>query len=66
MLAIHNYLTLAVFEISLNNCHHLWWFRFSLFDHGRAVRIVTIANACAYRDAVVHPTNTDSQAGNFF
>src|SRR5260370_38163338 len=42
MLAIHNYLTIAVFAISLDNCDHLWWFRFFFFDYGRVVRIVTI------------------------
>jgi len=42
MLAIHNYMALAVFAIPLDNSHHLWGFRLSFFDHGRAVRIVAI------------------------
>ena len=42
MLAIHNYLTLAVFAISLDNRDYLWRFRFFFFDYGRVVRIVTI------------------------
>jgi len=42
MLAIDDYSTLAVFAISLDNRDHLWGFRFAFFDHGRAVRIVTI------------------------
>jgi hypothetical protein len=42
MLAIHDYLALAVFAISLDDCDHLWGFRFSFFDHGSAVRIMRI------------------------
>jgi hypothetical protein len=42
MLAIHHYMALAVFAISLDKCDHLWAFRFSFFDRGRVpVRIVT-------------------------
>src|SRR6202040_2867196 len=33
-LAIDYYVTLAVFAISLDNCDHLWQFRFSFFDRG--------------------------------
>jgi hypothetical protein len=41
-LAIDYYVTLAVFAISLDNCDHLWEFRFSFFDRGCVpVRIVT-------------------------
>src|ERR1700737_3097296 len=41
-LAIEYYVTLAVFAISLDNCDHLWEFRFSFFDRGCGpVRIVT-------------------------
>jgi hypothetical protein len=35
MLAIDDYLALAVFAISLDDCDHLWGFRFSFFDRGR-------------------------------
>src|SRR5258705_12592730 len=62
MLAIHNCMALAVFAISLDNCDHLWGFRFSFFDHGSAVRIVRIVQACPYRDDVVYPTNIYSKA----
>ncbi len=55
MLAIDDYLALAVFAISLDSCDHLWGFRFSFFDRGRVpLRIVTTVLACPYRDAVVY------------
>jgi hypothetical protein len=31
MLVIDDYLALAVFAISLDNCDHLWGFRFAFF-----------------------------------
>jgi hypothetical protein len=37
MLAIDDYLALAVFAISLDNCNHLWGFPFSFFDRGRVL-----------------------------
>ena len=41
-LAIDYHVTLAVFATSLDNCDHLWEFRFSFFDSGCVpVRIVT-------------------------
>src|ERR1700730_9957831 len=65
-LAIDYYVTLAVFAISLDNCDHLWEFRFPFLDRSCVpVRIVTSIQTCPYRDAVIYPTNTNSKA-NFF
>src|ERR1700716_1823426 len=66
MLAIDDYMALAVFAISLDNCNHLWGFPFSFFDRGRVpVRIVTTVLACPYRYAVLYPTNNNSNAPFF-